>query len=192
MKHFKVVGLIFVAAIAQMALLGAGSASATTIEITKVTQNRAVTNTISQKPGTSAVISRTDGSLANTCTVFHTHGTTSSFTGAAAMADQTTTEFSSCARPVTVHKSGSLQFEWSGGTNGTVSSLGAEITVGSPFGTLNCKTGTGTDIGTVTGTESGNAEMHINAVLNCGFLVPSASWKGSTIVTIPHAFGISA
>jgi hypothetical protein len=32
--------------------------------------------------------------------------------------------------------------------------------------------------------------MDINAVLNCGFLLPSATWKGS--YTVSSALGVSA
>jgi hypothetical protein len=61
----------------------------------------------------------------------------------------------------------------------------AEVTVGSPFGNLTCKTGSGTTIGRLTGKGSGGgaAILDVNAVLNCGFLVPSASWKGTYELT---------
>jgi hypothetical protein len=189
MKHLKLLGLVVVAAMAQTALLGAGSASATTIEITGVTQNGAITNTISQKPGTSSVIRDTFGFSSNTCTQFHTHGTTSSFTGAAALAPATSLEFANCTGSVTVHSPGVFRFEWTSGTNGTVSSSGAEITTASPFGTLNCKTGEGTHLGTVTGVASGQAEFDINANFSCSGI--SSRWEASTIITVPHNFAIS-
>lgn len=188
MKHLKMFGLVVGATLAQMAFIGAGSASATTIEITGVTQNGAITNTISQKPGTSIIMRDTFGFSANTCTRFHTHGTTSSFTGAAAIAPATALEFSSCSDPVTTHKPGVLAFSWISGTNGTVSSSGAEFTSDGPFGYLNCVTGSGTHLGTVTGKASGNAEMDVNATLDCGI---SAKWVASNIITVPHSFGIS-
>ncbi|HEX6204942.1 MAG TPA: hypothetical protein VFZ29_03950, partial [Solirubrobacterales bacterium] len=79
-----------------------------------------------------------------------------------------------------------------GTTNGTVFSEEAEITVGSPFGTLNCKTNAGVDLGTLTGTKEGHATIDVNAVLNCGFLMPSATLKGTYTVTSPTGLGVSA
>jgi hypothetical protein len=101
--------------------------------------------------------------------------------------------FGSCTRPVTVHKAGQLYVEHvAGTTNGTVFSENTEVTVGTPFGTVNSKTGAGTDIGTLTGVNSGSATLDINGVLNCGFLLPSALWGGTYVVTSPAGFGVSA
>jgi hypothetical protein len=71
-----------------------------------------------------------------------------------------------------------------------VFSENAEVTVGTPFGTVNCKTGEGVSIGDLTGAASGNTTMHINGVLNCGFLLPSATWKGTYTVTTPQGLGV--
>jgi hypothetical protein len=100
--------------------------------------------------------------------------------------------FGSCTKTVTVDKAGKLYVEYTSGTNGTVFSEEAEVTVLTPLfeAEVNCKTGTGTDIGTLTGVASGTATMDINAVLNCGFLLPSATWKGS--YTVSSALGVSA
>ena len=101
--------------------------------------------------------------------------------------------FFECTRPVVVHKQGSFGIEHiAGTTNGTVASLAAEVTFGTAFGTANCKTGVGTDIGTLTGVKAGLATLDVNAVLNCGFLVPSAIWQASYTITIPERLGVSA
>ncbi|HEY5943193.1 MAG TPA: hypothetical protein VIT89_10070 [Solirubrobacterales bacterium] len=187
-----------IAAVAAMAFtaLGAKSASATTLEVGGVTQNSPVTIDTSLKAGTALVISRTDGSLANECGVSTFKGTTSVFTGATVTAPLSNWSSSSCVRPRTFHKTGTLHVEHiAGTTDGTVSSSGAEWTTGSPFGTLNCKTGGGVDLGTLTGTDgtpSQHAEIDVNAVINCGFLVPSATWKGTYTVTSPTGLGVSA
>ncbi|HEY5941314.1 MAG TPA: hypothetical protein VIT89_00440 [Solirubrobacterales bacterium] len=201
MKYLKMLGIAAVAAMSFMAF-AAASASATTLEVEGVTQNKTVFITASLTPGNSAVLSRTDGSLANTCTESHVEGhtiapftvpTTGEITGTVE-----TLSFTGCTRPVTVHKPGLLHISHeTGTTNGTVTSSEAEVTVGSPFGTLVCKTGTGTHIGTMTGATTASnpgkhAEIHINAVLNCGFLVPSAKWSGTYIVTTPTELGVSA
>ncbi|HEX6206569.1 MAG TPA: hypothetical protein VFZ29_12255, partial [Solirubrobacterales bacterium] len=126
-------------------LAGVGTASATVLEVAGTPKNEAVTLTASLQSASSLTLARTDGSLANTCTESHLHGTTESpFTGTKVTGALSSLSFSSCVRPVTVHKAGKLYVEYiPGTTNGTVFSEEAEITVGSPFGTLNCKTNAG-------------------------------------------------
>ena len=216
MKYLKILGLAAVAAMAFTAF-AASSASATTLEVGGVAKDEAVTISASIETETSAVLSRTDGSLANTCTISGAHGTTEivkdgagnvidDFTGPRVTGALSSLTFAECSRPVTVHKAGQLYIEYdpiieehpdkkvteTATTNGTVFSENAEVTVSTPFGTVNCKTGTGTDIGTLTGVKEGNATMHINAVLNCGFLLPSASWKGAYTITSPTGLGVTA
>ncbi|HEY3434103.1 MAG TPA: hypothetical protein VGK41_00480, partial [Solirubrobacterales bacterium] len=99
--------------------------------------------------------------------------------------------FTSCERTVTVNNAGTLHIGSKGGTDGEVASTNGEWTVSSPFGTLTCKTGEGVNLGTLSGTASGHAEMVISGVLNCGFLVPSAVWKGTYVITSPTGLGVS-
>jgi hypothetical protein len=70
----------------------------------------------------------------------------------------------------------------------------AEVTVLTPLfeAEVNCKTLERTDLGTVTGVQEGSATMDINGVLNCGFLLPSATLKGSYYITSPTGLGVSA
>ncbi|HEY3492447.1 MAG TPA: hypothetical protein VGK43_05815 [Solirubrobacterales bacterium] len=194
MKNLKMVASVAMTAMAAFAFVGAGSASATTLEVGGATKNEAVTIVGSLEKETSLILSRTDGSLANTCTTFEIEGTAvSPFTGASVAGSGKTLAFGNCERAVTAHKTGTLIGEHiPGTTNATMSSSGAEVTAGSPFGTLNCKTGSGTHLGILTGTASGHARLHINAILNCGFLVPSASMKGTVTVTSPTGVAASA
>lgn len=183
-----------IAAVAAMAFtaFAASSASATTLEVGGVTQNGSVNIEASLASGTSMVWSRTDGSLANTCTTSTVVGNTETFTKISVTGTIDALSFNNCERTVTPHLAGTLHVAHiSGTTNGTVSSSGTEVTVGSPFGTLNCKTGGGVDIGTLTGVSGGNATIDINAVIDCGFLVRSASWKGTYAVTSPSGLGVS-
>jgi hypothetical protein len=193
MKYLKMLGLAAVAAMALMAV-GAGSASATTLTKTGVTQSTSVTITASLEPGTTALLATTSGGFANTCSESHVHGeTVAPFSGAVIGGPITELSFSGCTTsPVVVDTMGSLSIERIGATNnGTVRSAGAKVTVPSPFGPLTCSTGAGTDIGTLTGSSTGAGTMDIKAVLNCGFLVPSAKWEGSYIVTEPHSLGVT-
>jgi hypothetical protein len=189
MKYLKMLGIAAVAAMSFMAF-AASSASATSLEVGGTTKaNVFITATI--ESGTSALLQRTDGSFANTCTSSHVEGTSGANGGTTVTGAVSSLSFSNCTRPVSVHAGGTLHIQYTSGTNGTVTSSGAQVTVGSIFGTLDCKTGTGTHLGNVTGSASSHAIMHINAVINCGFLVPSAKWEGTYVVTNPTGLGVT-
>ncbi len=194
MNYLKMIGL---AAMVAMTLTGfsAGSASATTIEVNGVTQTGAVAVSASVETGVSLLWQLTNGSFANTCTASTFTASTTTFTAESSQpigGPVSAMSFTTCTTsPITVDKRGSLSFEWiSGTTNGTLRSVGTEATVPSPIGNLNCKTGEGTDIGTVTGKSTGQtATIDIKAVINCGFLAPSVTWTGSYQITNPTGFG---
>ena len=185
MKYLKTIGLAAVAAMALMAFT-VGAASATTLEVNGVTQNGPVTITGKLATSTVATLKTTSGSSENKCKGSHVSGTTSSYTGTSMTgslekAAGGSLTFEECENSVVVHKGGTLHITHiAGTTNGTVTSSGAEVTSWSPvFETyLNCKTGTGVHLGTLTG-----GVLSINAVLNCGFFVPSAQWIGQYTVT---------
>jgi hypothetical protein len=185
MKYLKMLGLAALSAMALMAVT-AGAASATTLEVGGVTQNSSVAIEATIKAGTSAVLRDTAGFSQNTCTTSVVSGNTSSpYTGATVTGAINALSFSNCARePVTVHKAGTLHIAHiAETTNGTVTSSGAEVTTPSPFGTLNCVTGSGTHLGTLTGSASGHASLTINAVLSCSGV--SSRWTGTYTVTSP-------
>ncbi|HEX6206457.1 MAG TPA: hypothetical protein VFZ29_11695 [Solirubrobacterales bacterium] len=190
----KNIGLAALAAMA-LAAFAASTASATTLELNGVTKNASVDFSASAESGTSFVVARTDGSLANTCTTSTIAGATSSkVTGTIVTGAVSSLSFGSCSETVTVDDNGRLYIEYTSGTNGTVFSEEAEVTIKTPFGNhVNCKTGGGTDLGTLTGKASGTATLDVNAVLNCGFLLPSATWKGSyTVTSTGGSLGVSA
>lgn len=191
MSCTKVLGLAAVASLALIAFF-AGNASATTLENGGTAQNSSVIGSASLKSGTSASLSRTDGSLANTCTGSNISiSTANPFTALTVGGPVGELALTGCSmEPIVVHEAGSLSIEWSSGTNGTVRSAGAEITVPTSFGKVNCKTGTGTHFGILTGVGEGNATMDVSAVLNCGFLLPSGTLKGTYTVT--GALGVVA
>jgi hypothetical protein len=190
MKYLKMLGLAAVAAMA-MAAFTAGSASATTLEVGGKTTNASVLIKSSLKAGTSAVLRDTFGVSQNTCTVSEVEGDTNSpFTGATVTGAVDKLTFSSCDKPVTVHSRGTLHISHvAGTTNGTVTSSGAQVTATGPFGYLNCVTGAGTHLGTLTGKAAGSAELAINATLNCGI---SAKWVATYVVNSPSGLGVSA
>ncbi|HEX6204602.1 MAG TPA: hypothetical protein VFZ29_02185 [Solirubrobacterales bacterium] len=193
MKYLKMLGLAAVAAMAFTAF-AASSASATTLEVGGVTQAGSVT--IKATAEQSISLARTDGSFANTCTESEVEGATTIKTGAAVTGPISKLTFNKCTFGVEVVDPGKLEIvHIAGTTDGTVYSENATVRTGSVFGNLHCVTGDTTHIGTLTGvdgTPATFATMHISAVLNCGFLVPSATWKGSYTVTSPHNLGVSA
>jgi hypothetical protein len=190
MKDLKMLAIGAVAAMAMTAFT-AGSASATTLEVGGVTQNKSVAISSSLASGTSAIISRTDGSLANTCTSSAiVSSTVSPFTTEDVGGPISTLSLSTCERTVTVHKAGALTFRKIPNTTDLTVFWGeGEMTVGSPFGTLNCKPGVHEHIGVKTGQPSGRIAWHLYIRMNCGFLVPSAIWKGTYTVTSPEGLG---
>jgi hypothetical protein len=178
----------------------ASTASATTLEKNgvKVTTNSTIHATL--EAGTSLVWSSTGGGLANTCTASTIGGTTTNATGTTVGGPLSIWTFEFCREdqtggPVVVDTPGSLSIEnirnknengeEVATTNGTVRSIGTKVTTPSLFGPLTCITAAspGTDIGTFTGKASGNATLDINAVLNCGFFLPSAKWEAKYEVT---------
>jgi len=190
MKYLKMLGLAAVAAMALMA--SAGGASATTLEVGGAAQNNEVTIEATIAAGTSAILKDEFGTTTDTCTASTVKGTTEgSFTGATVGGKVGTLSFGSCSHTTHVIKPGSLAVAWTSGTNGTVTSKEAEVTVDSTvFGaSAVCKTGAGTDVGTLTGVSSGNATMHISATVNCGFL-GNAKWTGTYTVTSPSGLGV--
>lgn len=193
MKHLKMLGHATLLALA-ITTSAAGSASATTLEINGVTQNSSVTFSASLASGSSFQIVTTPGStVIDTCTSASWHGATvTPFTAHSVTAPLSSASITSCINgDVTVNNPGSFVFTRTTGTNGTMWSAGAEWKVPSPFGTLTCKTGEGTDIGTLTGVKEGNATIHVNGVLNCG-IVPSARLIGSIVFTSPTGLGVEA
>jgi len=186
------IGIAVVAAMALMAI-GAGSASATTLEIGGVTQNKSIAGQASTTGG--VVLAKTDGTEANTCSESSASGSTSVFSGTKVTGSLSELSFKKCVREsIVVDAKGGLYVEWeSGTTSGNVFSENAEITVPTGFGfSVTCKTGEGTKIGTVdgVGSLSAHATMTVNAVLSCGFLLPSATLKATYKDSAPTGLGV--
>jgi hypothetical protein len=153
----------------------------------------------SLKSGSSLTLRQTSSDFINTCTGSSLATKVESPGGEAShpSGKVSSLAFSGCTHPITIHSKGSLEVKHAAGTtNGTVFSSGLEMTMQSTtFGaTLNCKTGTGTDVGTLTGavSEEGHATLHIDAVLNCGFFVPSAKLTGTYTITSPTGLVVEA
>jgi hypothetical protein len=198
-------GLAAVSATAFMAF--ASTASATTLEVGGTAKNESVSISSSLATGTSAILKSTSGSTENTCTTSSVEGSTAKpFTAEVTKQNPrgsiggpiSTLSWSNCTRSVTVHSKGDLEVAWTSGTNGTLYSKNAEVTVGAPIvGYLICVTSAeGTQIGTATGVTKAQEEaeppikhaaIHISANLDCGI---SGVWTGTYTVTSPTGLGI--
>jgi hypothetical protein len=192
MKYLKMLGLAAVAAMALMAFVGAGTASATTLEVGGVAKNAAVTISSSLAAGSSAILKDEFGTTTDTCTESTVSGTTTTpFTAAEVDGTVSSLTFSKCSHTTDVINKGILYVKWLSATNGTVTSSGAEVTVSSTFfgASAVCKTGAGTALGTLTGVNAGNATMHINATISCGIL-GNSKWTGTYTVTSPTGLGV--
>ena len=193
MKYVKMLGLAAVAAMALMAFVGAGSASATVLcKVTATPCGAAnhVSGTNLTFHSTHVELRSTGGVFQSTCkksTVSGpstTGGSASTVTGTVAKADLTWGE---CSEPVETIEGGSLEVHHIAKTdNGTVTASGfkVKVTIGV---TCYYSAGAATDLGTVTGGAS--PTLHINAVVNevtPSFFCPDdAVWTGSYVSTTP-------
>ena len=195
MKLPTALSLAAMTAMTVLASMGAGPASATTLEVGTVTQGKSVSLTMSLAASSSLVYKDKNGITMETCTGSELKGATEGiFTGRDVGGKVSSLSFSGCSHTTHVLKPGSLAFTWTSGTNAAVSSSGAEWTLRSTaFGaSAVCATGSGTVIGTLTGVSSGHATMHINATaLNCGIMGIS-SWMGTYRVTSPTSLGVES
>lgn len=150
--------------------------------------------TASLKSTTSALLKDKNGTTEDTCTASTMKMKIERDTGSGwnPSGKVSTLTFTGCTHTTTVLNPGSLTITWTSGTNGSVSSSGAEVTVKSTiFGvSAICKTSAGTTIGTLTGTSSGNATMDINAsTLDCG-VFGTSTWTGTYTITLPTVLGV--
>lgn len=190
----KSLGLSALAA-AALALIVAGTASATTFEVEGITKNEKSELTASLKPATGSTWRFTNGEEINTCTestlVFATGST---HTGPTVTTPISSWSFAGCPGKATeLTKAGQLYIERiPGTTNGTVFLENTEANIGWwGGGILPCKPPSGTDIGTLTGVTSGHATLHIAVALNCSWFWPSVVWNATYVITSPTGLGVS-
>src|SRR4051794_34192673 len=111
MKHLKMLGLAAVAATALMAFVGAGTASATTLEVGGVAQNKSVSLVASLATGTSAILKDNLNIQVDTCTESTVEGKTeetetTKFTGTKVGGAISKLTFGNCTDTTTVIKPG--------------------------------------------------------------------------------------
>jgi hypothetical protein len=192
MERLKQIGLALAVALATMAVLGGGIASATTLEIKGVAQNKSVTGVGSLQSGTSLILKDEFGTTTDTCTSAEAKAATEgTFTGASVSGKVSSLAVKGCTHTTTVLAAGSMSVVWTSGTNGTLVSSGAEVTTVSTFfgASAVCKTGSGTSMGTITGVKEGHATVDVNATVNCGIL-GNTKFTGTIVGTGSGGVGV--
>ncbi|MDQ3724623.1 MAG: hypothetical protein M3335_01830 [Actinomycetota bacterium] len=190
MRYIKILGLAAIAATALMAHTSA--ASATIIE--NGAGSKLGKGTVIESTGTNAVLQA--GFATIECPHSEVDGVTSNAGGIGVPVEGniTTLAFTGCNATVKTLKTGKLILHHTSGTNGTVTSEGAEVTVA--IGSTSCVYGTpsATDIGSLTG--GSPATLNANTSLtriSGGFLCANpATWTASYTVTVPNTLKVTA
>jgi hypothetical protein len=203
MKYLKMLGLAAVAAMALMAVVGAGTASATAVYGNGAKLGVGAEIKASLTGGT-ARLENTAGEVLDTCTGGEVKGTISNAGGEAATVSGSVSTanltWSGCTKnPTQTTSGGTLEIHHiSGKTNGTLTASGFNVTVAGIFG-VSCIYGTGSnlDLGEVEGSKSKQAILNINVVVNGAagnsFLCPShAIWNADYKVTNYENFYVEA
>jgi hypothetical protein len=185
MKHFKFGGIGLVVVIASLA--ASSPACAATLEVGGVAQNKAVAVSASLSSGTSMTFRNINGELVDTCTGSTLKfATETPFTAASVGGKVSSLTFTGCSHTTTVINPGKLSVAWTSGTNGSLTSAEAEVTIVSTFfgASAVCKSGVGSQFGTITGVKEGNANIDLNAKFTCGIL-SDVTVTGTYSVTSP-------
>lgn len=195
MKQLKLFGLVVAAVLGSAAFAGAGMSQATVLCTTAdngctMTYPLGTVIDLSLKSGTTMVLRNTSGSLEDTCTGGTINGKVSAETAAAVSVALSDWNWSSCITTSDKVAAGSLEIELITGThNGTVTGKGTEWKFTLAGGECTFGTGSGTDLGTLTG--GAEPVLKVNAIVNKtagNFLCPSdLVLEAEFVVTEPHA-----
>lgn len=162
MKHLKALGLVAAATMALMAFIGIGSASATVLCKTSITQGCAAsgwdyptgTTIDASLEGTAIHELHESTMMLDTCSGSTFKGSTSN-TGNSSetvLVPLAAWTWSGCTRTTNTLKAGKLEIHWIAGTdNGTLTAFETEITTNTIFGSCVYGFGNGHDIGILTG-----------------------------------------
>jgi hypothetical protein len=201
MNYLKLLGLAAMAATALMAFAGAGTASATVICKTEPTAGvcpagwdypAGTVGKASLKPGTTVILESTAGTIEDTCTKSTVEGTSENTGSATTTVKSTLTglTFGNCTNTTDTISPGSGELHWISGTNnGTLTTVGTEVTMNLAGVSCTYGTGVGTDMGTTVGGNPGSlaARAVVNKVAG-SFLCPSDTmFTAEYVATEPTA-----
>jgi hypothetical protein len=197
MKYVKILGLAAVAAMALMAFVGAGTASASVLCTSATSPCPSDYAKGTEVVATSSHTQLTAGFGTVTCKKNEVAGKTKTTGGASetVFGPVESLVFEECNGVVKVLKEGELEVHATASGNGTLTSKGASVTV--ELVGVHCVYGTaatGTELGAVTG--GATATVDINAKVlkqEGGFLCAStATWEGTYTVTSPKPLFVTA
>lgn len=203
MKHLRILALAVVGAAALMAFTGA-TASATVICKNNLNTEKCsepypvgTKGKASLQAGTTAVLETLGGEILITCTesvVESSLEQAGSATTTVKSAVSTIT-FAKCTNPVVVLKPGYAELHWIKGTdNGTLTTIGTEVTVSTIFGSCIYGTGLGIDAGTTVGGNPGSLSLSVVVPkVGGGFACPAeARVTGKYVATSPTNAWVAA
>jgi hypothetical protein len=198
MKYLKTLRLATLAAMAVMAFIGAGTASAT--ELYSGATTLKVGTVIDATLTGSISLTTTEGTILDTCTG-GTVKTSITSTGSSTGTGKTKTEavtWSGCSEPTTTIALGSGgEIHWISGThNGTMTSLGGrEVTVNTTiFGSCVYAVEAGKSEADVHGTTLNNGKMAVDSIAmrKSGLCPSSARWIGTYEITSPSPLNVAS
>ncbi|HET9197390.1 MAG TPA: hypothetical protein VFN92_03955 [Solirubrobacterales bacterium] len=186
MNHLKMLGFASLAAMILMAVAGAGSASATTLQSGGKNLPAGTEIVTTLKPGTSSVFKDTSGTTVETCTASENRAKTTNESGTTVNGTVISQITGNCSHTADVIKPGELRIEYTSANSGKLYGINNEFTYQSTVFGISCtvKLSTSTPMGTFTGSTSGNATMDINGVVNAG-ICGDATWTATYTVTSP-------
>lgn len=185
MKYVKILGLAAVAAMALMAFVGAGSASATTLSSTNGNLPKGTVIHATLTKGSTAIL-ESGSTVLDTCTESTIKGTTSNETGPSVEGPIEVLSWGGCTHTTDTVAGGNLAITWTSGTNGTLAGKGSKVTVSTIFGSCTYGTSeTGTTLGEVKGGNPATIAISTTVpLIEGGFSCPSTStWTANYTVT---------
>jgi hypothetical protein len=197
MKQMKMLGLVVVVALALTSYVGVGTAGATALYsgATKLGAGTELEGTLTA----TLTVTTTDGTTLVTCTAGGLSATTSNGGGAAETVKATVAasgiSFGNCTTLVKTLQGGAIEFHSTSGLNGTVTASGIEFTINTTlFGSCVFAFGTGTTLGTFTGSTTGSGVFDFNAIVTrvSGLCPASAKMVTTYKTTKPSPVHITA
>lgn len=193
MKHVKMLGLAVVVAAAFMAIVGAGTASATELcsGATACETMYPVGTAIVAKSTKTLVLESTTGTVLDECKKGEVKGNTTTTGGASETVKGAITALTwiECSKPTETTTNGELEIHAITPTgNGTLTGSGSVVKVSTILGVCSYGTGAGTDLGTLEGGKP--AKISISAIvkkISGNFACPEeARWTAGYEITSPN------
>jgi hypothetical protein len=194
MKQRKTLGIAAMAAISLMAFLGAGSASATALCTDAGCSVTYPEGTTVDASLSGTAILESGSTTLDTCTGGTAKGKTGTPSETKVPVSIETLTWTGCTNTTDTITKGSFEFEKATGDSAKVIGKGSEVTVNTLGVTCTYVTGTGTQLGTVTGGSEPVLNISATVAKIAGSVIcpATASWTATYIFTEPHALHFGA